>query len=496
MKKFFLSMAFVAALVCGCQKINDLDSRMNSAESDIAALKSDIAKLQAAVDAKITVTSYKATADGYALSMSDGSTINLINGKDGKNGADGAPGAPGANGADGDAFFESVEPIDGMLAITLVDGSFYLLPLADVLGSITSFVFLPEYTDGLATNHTIDGTDITMVEMSVMISPASAAKVIEENMADYDIAIVAAGYETRAVELVKCEPFLTQFEGNVLTVIALASGISSDAQFAVQISSAANSIVSNFVGVRDDIVGVKVGEDVYTAAKMKDGKYWMTQNLHYVPEGVTPCADLTNVTAGVYMPVVVNEGHTAAMFGTAEDALYQGYLYQSEFALGLQVGDITTVEQAEALEGAQGICPKGWHIPTSADILGLVGKAVSPYTTNEDAPYYDKAKKNATFDLLEADGFNPGAWGAVTIQDNTKTSATLTGWLKAKPEIIGSGFMCGSTYAGVTYNTAGDAESGIKNIQFLGLMPMASTGTFNGSKLSYRIAASVRCVKD
>ena len=32
----------------------------------------------------------------------------------------------------------------------------------------------------------------------------------------------------------------------------------------------------------------------------------------------------------------------------------------------------------------------------------------------------------------------------------------------------------GSTYAGVTYNTSGDETSGVKNLQFFGLMPMTN----------------------
>ena len=61
--------------------------------------------------------------------------------------------------------------------------------------------------------------------------------------------------------------------------------------------------------------------------------------------------------------------------------------------------------------------------------------------------------------------------------------------------------FCGSSYAGVTYNTANDPESGIKNLQFWGLMPMTNKDaeadyTCNGSKVSYRIAGPVRCVRD
>lgn len=243
-------------------------------------------------------------------------------------------------------------------------------------------------------------------------------------------------------------------------------------------------------------VGLEYGGVSYKIVKLKDGKWWMAENLRYVPEGITPSSDLKNVTAGVYYPIALNSDKTGVEFST-DDAVIQrnGYLYQSEVALGLNVGDLTSVEQAQALEGAQGICPEGWHIPTSAEILGLVGKSAS-LTTNTAAPYYDNTSQNGQISLINADGFNVDAYGAVSIQDNTKTAATLMGYLQASPGIVSSGYICGSSYAGVSYNTKDDASSGVKNLQFHAFMPMASIGTLNGSKLSYRIAASVRCVKD
>ena len=234
----------------------------------------------------------------------------------------------------------------------------------------------------------------------------------------------------------------------------------------------------------------------YTVAYMKDNKWWMTQNLAFVPKGYTPSSDLSNVKAGVYCPIVMSaDGKAVEFSNAAADVVSNGYLYQSEVALGLKVGDIATVEAAQALEGAQGICPKGWHLPTSEDILGLVGKAVSPLTTNTAAPYYDTNASNGSIALLNEDGFNAAAWGAVNINDNTKTAGTLMGYTANYPA-INSGYLCGSSYAGVTYNTSGDATSGIKNVQFYGFMPMTKNGTFNGSKLGYRIGASVRCVRD
>lgn len=240
-------------------------------------------------------------------------------------------------------------------------------------------------------------------------------------------------------------------------------------------------------------------EDEYTVAQMKDGKWWMTQNLRYFPEGFTPGDELTNVTAGVYYPIKIKDDHSGAEFdATGEAVNANGLLYQAEVALGLKVGDLTSVEQAQALEGAQGICPKGWHVPTGADIIALVGKSVG-LNTNKEAPYYDG--ENGSIKLLNQDGFNMDAFGAISIQDNTKEAGTFMGWATGYPDKISSGMFCGSTYAGVTYNTSGDETSGIKNLQFYGFMPMTnksseSAYTCSGTKVSYRIAAPLRCVRD
>jgi uncharacterized protein (TIGR02145 family) len=237
----------------------------------------------------------------------------------------------------------------------------------------------------------------------------------------------------------------------------------------------------------------------YNVVKMKDGRWWMAQNLAYLPEGCTPSTDLTAVTAGVFAPVRINADHTSAEFTTDPAVVAtNGYLYQAEFALGLKVGDLQSEEAAKALEGAQGICPKGWHLPTLAEIVALVGKSVGA-TTNPDAPYYDGA--NGSIVKLNEDGFNMDAFGAISIQDNTKPSGTFMGWASGYPAKLSSGMFCGSTFASATYNTSGDAASGVKNLQFYGFMPMTNKATeaeytCNGTKVSYRIAAPVRCIRN
>ena len=237
----------------------------------------------------------------------------------------------------------------------------------------------------------------------------------------------------------------------------------------------------------------------YNVVLMKDDKWWMSQNLAFLPKGVTPASALTEVTPGVFYPIRINDGQTAAEFDTSEEGIAQnGYLYQAEFALGLKVGDLKSVEAAQALDGAQGICPPGWHVPTLADLQGLVGKVAGAETVTSP---YNPAGGDCLIDDLNEDGFNMKAFGAISIMDNTKTNGTFMGYLSGYKDHLSSGMFCGSTYAAVTYNTSGDATSGIKNLQFYGFMPMtnkatAAQYTCNGTKVSYRIGAPLRCVRD
>ena len=233
--------------------------------------------------------------------------------------------------------------------------------------------------------------------------------------------------------------------------------------------------------------------ETYKTVTLKDGKTWMAENLRVIPSGLTPCDDITSLTAGIYYPIIINDDHTAAV-QTRDTSVIKsnGYLYQMETALGLAVGELKTEEQARSLEGAQGICPAGWHVPTVDEIFALVGKiATYEKGINADAPYYDTVQKNALMNLINADGFNVGAYGAVTIQDNQATSAKLMGFLKTYTSEVASGYICGSSFASLT-----EKDGVITNFQFWSLMPMKNNDTINGAKQSYRIAAPVRCVKN
>ena len=243
------------------------------------------------------------------------------------------------------------------------------------------------------------------------------------------------------------------------------------------------------------------GGELYQTAKMKDGKWWMTENLRYIPSGMTPSDDVNAVTNGIWYPVVINEltpDVASVKFSKeAADIKAQGYLYNTETALGLKTGDLT-VDNCKSYEGVQGICPSGWHIPTKADIVGLVGKTNAKEDTNPNAPYYDPDLNggNGSVAKLNADGFNAGAWGALSVANTTMAKGTLMGAIKAYQGGMNTGYIAGSTLIDTGKNLTTNADGSLKNCQFMGLMPYIGNGTYNGALNNFRNGVTVRCVKN
>ena len=126
-----VALAMAMPLFTSCYDDSALNEKLEDIQAEVDELKSDLAALQAAVDNNLSVVDYKQIEGGYELTMSDGSTITILNGKDGAAGKDGKDGKNGEKGDKGDAFFTSVElSKDGLyLVITLVDGTVYNLAM-------------------------------------------------------------------------------------------------------------------------------------------------------------------------------------------------------------------------------------------------------------------------------------------------------------------------------------------------------------------------------
>ena len=78
-----------------------------------------------------------------------------------------------------------------------------------------------------------------------------------------------------------------------------------------------------------------------------------------------------------------------------------------------------TLDNAGTFEGVQGICPTGWHIPTVADITGLVGHCTNGDLTDTDGAYYDATIKGASLSVLKDAGWE---WQFASMRNKSNTS--------------------------------------------------------------------------
>lgn len=227
----------------------------------------------------------------------------------------------------------------------------------------------------------------------------------------------------------------------------------------------------------------------YKIVTLKDGRTWMAENLRYVPDGKTPSSDPTDKN-GVWYPCDLDKKVDPSLVEK------NGLLYSYPMLLGIEGGELTA-ENYDKYEGAQGICPDGWHIPTLAEWLKLAGTG-SGGLSDPSSPYYDSGTGGAPIPTLNADGFNIFGCGYINASSATATPSYLATKSKADETAFGMGYFPSSTAYQITYNTAGDASSGIKNIQYYASM-ITYNAIYNRLTVAHNGAYSavpVRCIKD
>lgn len=221
----------------------------------------------------------------------------------------------------------------------------------------------------------------------------------------------------------------------------------------------------------------------YNTVTLADGNTWMAQNLRFIPRGRTVSTDPAE-DAGIWYPAA-NETKTS------DPALAEtlGLLYDAATAFG--VSEIT-LENAASFEGTQGICPEGWHVPTVAELTGLVGHCTNAALVNPDGAYYDPTIKGASLAALAADGW---AWQFASYRNKTSTSANGSFTVTNYNGIYGvMSYIIGSSM----YQTSTNTDGSLKNVQYYYLMP-----TYNASNEKVAVAyggflggASLRCIKN
>ncbi len=166
----------------------------------------------------------------------------------------------------------------------------------------------------------------------------------------------------------------------------------------------------------------------YPIVKLADGRWWMAAPMAYVPEGKTVSSDPAE-DAGIWYTYTIDSGVATPATSV------EGYLYDFPTALGKELSEITYGTQStwqegnyRDFEGAQGICPRGWYIPTYSDFLKLVGAANADVTRglaaadDPTALYYVTGYKGSSITRFNEVGWNFSFLGA-----RNKTSTTATG---------------------------------------------------------------------
>ncbi|WP_418992636.1 fimbrillin family protein [Alistipes sp.] len=237
-----------------------------------------------------------------------------------------------------------------------------------------------------------------------------------------------------------------------------------------------------------EIPTVEWGGVKYKIVTLKDGRTWMAENLRYVPEGKTPSSDPSDGN-GVWYPCNLEKAADPALVET------NGLLYSYPMLLGIS-GEFTA-DNFDKKEGVQGICPDGWHVPTMAEWLKLAGTG-SGSLSDPTSPYFDAAESGAPIPKLNADGLNIAGYGYINAASSVAAPAYAATKSAVDQSAYGMGYFASSTAYKLTYNTADDTTSGIKNIQYYAGM-LTYNAKNNRLTVAYQGAygaAPVRCIKN
>lgn len=250
----------------------------------------------------------------------------------------------------------------------------------------------------------------------------------------------------------------------------------------------------------------------YNTVKLSNGQIWMAQPMRYVPKGYTVSADPTEETHVWYPYTFVNEGTPAAIKATevkaaTDDASIEKYGYLYDFYAAANVKEITT-SNMKSLEGVQGICPKGWHVPTRADYLALCGysnkgKDDDGTVKKEDALFYDAAYEGAKVASFEAAGWNFVRTGARQKNNFAATGQYMNSQLwsgnTSLTDIVGQAAV---TYLQTsTYATHSEKDGQVTAISMFGVMTTYTLTKYPEGRVtlansSVNNGVQLRCVRD
>ena len=244
-----------------------------------------------------------------------------------------------------------------------------------------------------------------------------------------------------------------------------------------------DAVVSDQLTIKQTSPTLVIGNREYRIKKMRDGRWWMLDNLCYSQKGIT----IGDGLCGVWYPC---SSTAAEPDNSVEGIVSKGLLYSDAVAFNTNI----TATTAKRQEGAQGLCPEGWHIPTLNEFMSLVGKSTnSQLEVKEDAPYYDASKKAGSLLLLEADGFCDSTNQAGYIMGRGKgyeNGFSTEGYLASR------GYVTTTYIYSSSYYSSGATVTQWYCLQLNRVNNTANVGYMNNYTAQRPNAGSVRCIKD
>ena len=238
-----------------------------------------------------------------------------------------------------------------------------------------------------------------------------------------------------------------------------------------------DAVVEDDLVITQDSPALMIGNKEYRIKKMGDGRWWMVENLCFFNKGIT----IGDGQCGVWYPC---SDLAAEPDPTTDGILAKGLLYSDAVAFNTTITKTTAKRQ----EGAQGICPNGWHIPTLEEYMALVGKCNnSAVPVNEDAPYYDKSRNSGSLSMLKAAGFVSNHAGYVQGSGAGYANGfTTQGYLARLNKVTTTYFFCSNHYTDQMWYALVLNE--VNN--------SANVGYMNNYVAARPFAGSIRCIKD
>lgn len=235
----------------------------------------------------------------------------------------------------------------------------------------------------------------------------------------------------------------------------------------------------------------------YTTKSFSDGSTWMTQSMRYIPEGYVVSTDPADNNAHIWMPYSVVDGEAVPSEDLVEA---NGYLYDFATILG---GEITK-ENAATYEGAQGICPNGWHVPTRAEYLSLCGSSpktvTGPVVEDPTAVFWGEGSSYGSVKNANALGWNV-VFSGTRMKALTTSAGVYQKTAVSEAANVSDASWVGKTainyYASSTEYKANDAGT---QHQFFALST-TFTKTYPDGRLSLMYAhkecgVALRCIKN